>query len=84
MSQVIVFKQDSGVLAVVHPSAEALLKYGIEAIARKDVPAGKPFRIMELADIPTDRALRNAWTIDDALLSHGVGSELSVFEGVPE
>jgi hypothetical protein len=84
MSQVIVFKQDGGVLAVVHPSAEALSKYGIEAIARKDVPAGKPFRIMELADIPTDRALRNAWTIDDALLSHGVGSELSVFEWVPE
>lgn len=84
MSQVIVFKQDSGVLAVIHPSAEALSKYGIEAIARKDVPAGKPFRIMDLADIPTDRSLRNAWTIDDALLSHGVGSESSVFEEAPE
>jgi len=30
-------------------------------IAAKDVPTGKPFKILDVADIPTDRTFRNAW-----------------------
>lgn len=30
-------------------------------IAAKDVPAGKPFKIVDVADIPTDRTFRAAW-----------------------
>lgn len=30
-------------------------------LAAKDVPAGKPFGIVDAADIPTDRTFRNAW-----------------------
>lgn len=30
-------------------------------IAAKDVPAGKPFEIVDAADIPADRTFRNAW-----------------------
>jgi hypothetical protein len=30
-------------------------------IAAKDVPAGKPFKIVDVADIPSDRAFRAAW-----------------------
>jgi hypothetical protein len=30
-------------------------------IAAKDVPAGKPFKIVDAADIPTDRTFRAAW-----------------------
>jgi hypothetical protein len=30
-------------------------------IAAKDVPAGKPFQIVDVADIPSDRTFRNAW-----------------------
>jgi hypothetical protein len=33
----------------------------IEEIAAKDVPANKPFKIVDVADIPTDRTFRNAW-----------------------
>ena len=33
----------------------------IEEIAAKDVPVGKPFKIVDVADIPTDRTFRNAW-----------------------
>ena len=33
----------------------------IEEIAAKDVPAGKPFEIVDAADIPEDRTFRNAW-----------------------
>jgi hypothetical protein len=32
-----------------------------EWIAAKDVPTGKPFKIIETADVPTDRTFRNAW-----------------------
>jgi hypothetical protein len=32
-----------------------------EWIAAKDVPEGKPFKIVDVADIPSDRTFRNAW-----------------------
>jgi hypothetical protein len=79
MNQVIIYKQDNGVLAVVRPTEEALAKYGIEAIALKDVPAGKPYKIVDASEIPTDRSQRNAWTVDDAELTDGVGAEYDTF-----
>lgn len=30
-------------------------------VAAKDVPEGKPFKIVDVADIPSDRTFRNAW-----------------------
>lgn len=30
-------------------------------IANKDVPAGKPFQIVDASDIPSDRTFRDAW-----------------------
>lgn len=33
-------------------------------IAAKDVPAGKPYRIVDVSDIPTDRTFRAAWEAD--------------------
>lgn len=30
-------------------------------IAAKDVPTGKPFKIVDVADVPTDRTFRAAW-----------------------
>lgn len=74
MTQVILYKQDNGVVAVIHPTAEALAVYGIEAIAQKDVPAGKPYKIVDASEIPTDRSQRNAWTVADADLTDGVGA----------
>jgi hypothetical protein len=77
--QVIIYKQDNGVLAVIRPTVEALELYGIEAIAAKDVPAGKPYKIVDASEIPTDRSQRNAWTVDDAELTDGVGAEYDTF-----
>jgi hypothetical protein len=57
----IIYKNDEGGVSVIIPSPEALEQYGIQAIAIKDVPAGKPFKIVDVADIPTDRTFRNAW-----------------------
>jgi hypothetical protein len=33
----------------------------IEEIAAKDVPEGKPYKIVDVADIPSDRTFRDAW-----------------------
>jgi hypothetical protein len=73
MNQVIIYNQDNGVVAVIIPTQEALEKYGIQAIAIKDVPAGKKFKIIDAADIPSDRSARDAWTVDEADLTDGIG-----------
>lgn len=71
--QVIIYKQDNGVVAVIYPTPEALEAIGIEAIALKDVPTGKPFKIIDAAGLPADRSRRAAWTVNDADLTDGVG-----------
>jgi len=55
----IIYPTDDGGVAVIIPAAECGLT--IEEIAAKDVPAGKPFKIIDTADVPTDRTFRNAW-----------------------
>ena len=78
MTQVIIFKHDDGTVAVVMPTQEALDKYGIMAIAVKDVPAGKPFKIVDAADLPD--APQEAWTVDDADMTDGIGGESNEFD----
>ena len=77
--QVIIFRNDSGGVSVIYPTPEALAAYGIEAIAQKDVPAGRPYKIIPASDIPSDREYRNAWTIDESELTDGVGGESDTF-----
>jgi hypothetical protein len=48
----------------------------IQEIARKDVPFGVPYRIIDAALIPEDRTYRNAWTADfSAPDGYGIGAE---------
>ena len=75
----IIYKQDNGVVAVIIPTPEALEQHSIQAIAIKDVPAGKPFKLLDVADIPSDRTDREAWTVDDADLTDGIGGESNEF-----
>jgi hypothetical protein len=82
MKPVIIYKQDNGVVAVIHPTEEALALYGIEAIAQKDVPAGKPYKIIDAAELPADRSARNAWTVDEADLTDGIGADTNSFDEV--
>lgn len=55
----IIYPTDEGGVAIIIPAPECGLT--IEEIAAKDVPVGKPFRIVNVSDIPTDRTFRNAW-----------------------
>jgi hypothetical protein len=59
MTQRIIFPSDDGGVSVIIPAPESGLT--IQQIAEKDVPAGKPFKIVDVSDIPTDRTFRNAW-----------------------
>jgi hypothetical protein len=79
----VIYKTTDGVSVIV-PSPEALAEYGIEAIAKKDVPAGVPYKIVDVSEIPSDRTFRNAWDIDEALLTDGVGDESNQFPPTPE
>ena len=57
----IIYPTDDGGVAIVIPAPEALETMTIEEIAAKDVPEGKPFKIIDTADVPSDRTFRNAW-----------------------
>ncbi len=59
MNQRIIYPTDEGGVAIIIPAPDCDLT--IEEIAAKDVPVGKPFKIIDVADIPEDRTFRNAW-----------------------
>jgi hypothetical protein len=59
MNKRIIYPTDDGGVAIIVPAPECGLT--IEQIAAKDVPAGKSFKIVDVADIPSDRTFRNAW-----------------------
>ena len=61
----IIYPTDNGGVAIVIPAPEALETMTVEEIAAKDVPAGKPYKIVDVADIPTDRTFRNAWEFSE-------------------
>lgn len=76
--QVIIFKNDAGGVSVIYPTQEALDAYGIEAIAKKDVPSGKPYKIIDAKELPT-REQRNQWDVDEKDLTDGIGAESNEF-----
>lgn len=84
MTQRIIYKTNDGGVAIIVPTNEALTNHTIEEIAQKDVPSGLAYKIVSVDDIPTDRAFRNAWEIDEALLTDGVGSEHDMFITDPQ
>jgi hypothetical protein len=53
----ILFPSDDGGVSIIIPAES------VEA-AMKDIPSGKPYLIVDAADIPTDRSFRNAWVVD--------------------
>ena len=55
MNQRILYPTDDGGVAVIIPAES------VEA-AMKDIPAGKPYQIVDVSEIPTDRTFRGAWT----------------------
>ena len=69
----IIYKNESGGVSILHPTDEALSFMTIDEIAKKDVPTGLPYKIVDDSEIPTDRTFRDAWTVDEENLTDGVG-----------
>ena len=79
MNQKIIYKTEEGGVAVVTPTPECLQSHTIEEIAEKDVPAGRPYKIVDASVIPSDRTFRNAWEVNETELTDGVGADRSTF-----
>ena len=67
----IIYKKDDSVFSIIVPITESGLT--VEQIAKKDVPTGKKYKIVDVSEISSDRTFRGAWTIDDSELTDGVG-----------
>lgn len=65
MNQRIIYPNGEGGVCVIIPTPEYMLTHTIEELAAKDVPAGKPYQIVNVEDIPSDRTFRNAWTYEE-------------------
>jgi hypothetical protein len=72
--QAIIYPNGQGGIAVILPAPDCGIP--LREIARKDVPAGVAFRIIDAPTIPTDRTYRDAWTADfSAPDGCGIGAE---------
>jgi hypothetical protein len=70
MDKRIIYKNTDGSISIIIPADCGLT---VEQIAQKDVPTGLNYKIVDVSEVPSDREFRNAWTIDDAELTDGVG-----------
>jgi hypothetical protein len=74
MSQIIIYPNDTGNLALIIPALDCGLT--IEDIARKDVPDGKPYKFMAASAVPEDRAFFAAWEADFSVPDgYGIGHD---------
>tara|TARA_Y100001938_G_C7898820_1_gene333555 strand:+ start:459 stop:686 length:228 start_codon:yes stop_codon:yes gene_type:complete len=74
MTKKIIYKRADGGVSVITPTDEGLEKLGgIENLAKRDVPTGLKYKIVDKSEISSDRTFRDAWEIDESELTDGVG-----------
>lgn len=70
MAKKVIFPNEFGGLSILAPVGDHGIP--IEQIALKDVPAGRPFLIIDDSDLPEDWQYRDAWEADFSE-PHGYG-----------
>lgn len=70
MSKVIVYQIIGKPVAVVIPATSFLT---VDAIGKKDVPAGEPFWVLPISALPKTRESRDAWELDKTELGDPTG-----------
>ena len=55
----IIYPNNEGGVIVLTPSPN--WNGTLEELAAKDVPASKPYKIVDASEVPSDRTFRNAW-----------------------
>ena len=69
MTKKIIYPTETGIV-VLTPSGEL----SIEETAKKDVPTGVKYKIIDVSDLPQERDFRNAWEYDFTDSFDGVGA----------
>jgi len=69
MNQRILYSNPDNSVAVIVPTGEL----SIEATAKKDVPTGTAYWIVDVSEIPSDRTDRDAWELVDMPEPDGYG-----------
>ena len=65
----IIFPQETGI-AVIHPTGEL----SVQETAKKDVPSGVKYKIIDDSNLPEDREFRDAWEYDFTDSYDGLGA----------
>ena len=67
MNQRIIYPTDDGGVAVIIPAPEWLAKEGntMEVLTQMPELEDKPYKIVDVADIPSDRTFRDAWEFSE-------------------
>jgi hypothetical protein len=68
MNQCIIYSNGIGGICLIMPTGEL----SVEEVARKDVPAGTSYIILNTDQVPADHTFFSAWEADFNA-SHGVG-----------
>ena len=68
----IIYKTLEDTVSIINPAPD--WSGTMEELAQQDVPTGLKYKIVEDSVIPTDRSFRNAWEVDEAELTDGVGA----------
>ena len=72
----IIYKKPDGTVMVMAASPE--WSGTLEELAQRDVPTGLKYKIVEDSVILIDRTFREAWEVDEAELTDGVGADYGV------
>jgi hypothetical protein len=72
----IIYTNADGTTSVIVPLDNAT-DITLAWLAAKDVPAGRPYEIVDLAEIPTDRTLRNIWKHDTSASPAKIGVDMA-------
>ena len=67
----IIYKNGKGGVAIMSPSPSWTAS--LVELGKKDVPKGYKFKIIEDSDVPPYDEHRNAWEVDESILTDGVG-----------
>jgi hypothetical protein len=59
----VIYPNDEGGVSIVIPAPDCELT--LEQIIDKSVPAGKPYQILNISEVPGDRTYRDAWTYEE-------------------
>jgi len=71
MNKVVIYQSDTGGVAILTPCNP---NKTIKEIADRGVPKGRPYKIIDASDLPTDYSRFDQWTVDVADLTDGEGA----------